>query len=222
MRVVIVGGGKIGAELASRLLDKGSAVILIEQNEERARALSDLSEALILTGDGTDMRRLQSLDLRQSDVFVAVTGVDEDNLVACQLASAAFGVRRVLARMNNPRNKAAFRALGVPTVSVTDQMSDMIERSLDLSDEITRALPERGELRAIEIAVPDGFAPTPITGLNLPPSTIVVSITREDRVAVPDGATEVVADDRLLFVTHTESIDSLHRMFSRHLDADES
>lgn len=222
MRVVIVGGGKIGAELAARLLDKGSAVIIIEENEDRGHALSDLSEALILTGDGTDMRRLKSLDLRQSDVFVAVTGVDEDNLVACQLASAAFGVRRVLARMNNPRNSAAFRALGVPTVSVTDQMSDMIERSLDLSDEITRALPERGDLRAIEIAVPDGFSPTAITGLNLPPSTIVVSITRDDRVAVPDGATEVVADDRLLFVTHSESLDALHRMFGGYGDEDES
>lgn len=220
MRVVIVGGGKIGAELASRLLDKGSAVIVIEENEDRARALSDLSEALILTGDGTDMRRLQSLDLRENDVFVAVTGVDEDNLVACQLASAAFRVRRVLARMNNPRNSAAFRALGVPTVSVTDQMSDMIERSLDLSDEITRALPERGELRAIEIAVPDDFPPTPVTGLNLPPSTIVVSITRDDRVAVPDGATEVIADDRLLFVTHAESIESLHRMFEHQLKSE--
>lgn len=215
MRVVIVGGGKIGAELAGRLLDKGSAVILIEEDEERAHTLSDLTEALILTGDGTDMRRLQSLDLRESDVFVAVTGVDEDNLVACQLASAAFGVRRVLARMNNPRNSAAFRALGVPTVNVTDQMSDMIERSLDLSDEITRSLPERGDLRAIEIAVPDGFAPTAITALNLPPSTIVVSVTRDGRVAVPDGSTEVIADDRLLFVTHTESIASLHRMFDR-------
>ncbi|MFP5331704.1 MAG: TrkA C-terminal domain-containing protein [Acidimicrobiia bacterium] len=101
-------------------------------------------------------------------------------------------------------------------------MSDMIERSLDLSDEITRALPERGDLRAIEIAVPDGFDPTPITGLNLPPSTIVVSITRDGRVAVPDGSTEVMADDRLLFVTHTESIESLNRMFAQHLGTTES
>ncbi|MDX1449605.1 MAG: TrkA family potassium uptake protein [Acidimicrobiia bacterium] len=217
MRVVIVGGGKVGAELAERLLDKGSAVMVIEEDEDRARLLSDMSEALILTGDGTDMRRLESLDLKEQDVFVSVTGVDEDNLVACQLASAAFGVRRVLARMNNPKNAAAFRALGVPTVNVTDQMSDMIERSLDLSEEIVRALPERGDLRAIEISVPDKFPPTTVTALELPPSTVVVSVTRDGRVAVPDGGTEVLADDRLLFVTHHESLETLHRIFQRHL-----
>lgn len=215
MRVVIVGGGKVGAELARRLLGRGSAVILIEEDQDRAERLSNLDEALILTGDGTDMRRLQSVDLRTNDVFVAVTGVDEDNLVACQLASAAFGVRRVLARMNDPRNRAAFRALGVPTVNVTDQMSDMIERSLDLADHVTRALPDRGEFQTLEVAVPDGFPPTTITGLGLPPSTIVVTVTREGRVAVPDGATEVVPDDRLLFVTHTESIDQVLALFDR-------
>ncbi|HSJ28510.1 MAG TPA: NAD-binding protein [Acidimicrobiia bacterium] len=215
MRVVIVGGGKLGTELATRLLEKGAAVIVIEEHEERAHRLSDLSEALILVGDGTDMRRLQSLDLRPTDVFVAVTGVDEDNLVACQLASAAFGVRRVLARMNDPRNRAAFRALHVPTVNVTDEMTDMIERSLDLSDHVARALPERGDLVTVEITAPQGFPPTSVTGLGLPPSTIVVSVTRGDQVAVPDGTTEVVEDDRLLFVTQSTSTDALHRIFER-------
>jgi trk system potassium uptake protein TrkA len=213
VRVVIVGGGKLGAELAGRLLEKGEAVILIEEHEERARRLSDLTRALVLTGDGTDMRRLESLDLRASDVFVAVTGVDEDNLVACQLATAAFGVRRVLARMNDPRNRAAFRALGVPTVNVTDEMTDMIERSIDLSDHITRALPDRGELVTAGIAVPEGFPPTTVTGLGLPPSTIVVSVTRGDSVAVPDGTTEVQGGDHLLFVTQSASIDALDRIF---------
>ncbi|MEX1004308.1 MAG: NAD-binding protein [Acidimicrobiia bacterium] len=213
MRVVIVGGGKLGAELAGRLLEKGSAVILIEENEDRARRLSEMDKALILTGDGTDMRRLQSLDLRTSDVFVAVTGIDEDNLVACQLASAAFGVRRVLARMNDPRNRAAFRALGVPTVNVTDEMTDMIERNLELADHIARALPDRGELVTAGVTVPDGFAPKTVTDLHLPPSTIVVSITRSDSVAVPDGGTVIEPGDQLLFVTQSASTDALDRIF---------
>ena len=213
MRVVIIGGGKLGSELASRLLEKGAAVIVIEENEDRARRLSDMEQALILTGDGTDMRRLESIDLRPTDVFVAVTGIDEDNLVACQLATAAFGARRVLARMNDPRNRTAFRALGVPTVNVTDEMTDMIERSLELSDHVTRALPDRGDLVTAEVTVPDGFPATSVTKLDLPPSTIVVSITRGDSIGVPDGATEVQPSDRLLFVTQSTSVDALNRIF---------
>ncbi len=214
MRVVILGGGKIGAGLAVRLLDHGATVIIIEENEERARRLSDLSKVLILTGDGTDMRRLESLNLRPSDIFVAVTGVDEDNLVACQLASSAFGLRRVLARMNDPRNRQAFRALGVPTVSVTDEMTAMIERDLELSEKVTAALPDRGELITVEIVVGSDFPPTSVTGLRLPPSTIVVSVTRGDSVAVPDGTTQVVPGDRLLFVTQSASTDALASIFA--------
>lgn len=213
MRAVIIGGGKIGGELASRLLERGTPVIVIEESEERAVRLSDLTTALVLIGDGTDMRRLESLDLRDDDVFVAVTGVDQDNLVACQLASAAFGVRRVLARMNNPRNRRAFRALGVPTVNVTDQMTAMIERSLELADHVTHALPERGELVTAQITVGPNFPPTPVAKLGLPPSTIVVTITREDVVSVPDGATEVYPRDRLLIVTQERSMQALDRVF---------
>lgn len=220
MRVIIVGGGKLGAELAGRLVDKGSTVIVIEEHEERARRLTELTQALILVGDGTEMRRLESLDLRPSDVFVAVTGIDEDNLVACQLASAAFGVRRVLARMNDPRNRAAFRALGVPTVNVTDEMSDMVERSLELSEHVARALPERGEFVTTEVTVADGFTPTSVTGLGLPPSTIVVSVTRDDTVAVPDGTTEIIEGDRLLFVTQSESVEALNRIFAEVLETE--
>lgn len=220
MRAVIIGGGKLGAELAARLLDRGAAVIVIEENEDRAQRLSDLSQALILIGDGTDMRRLQGLDLRSSDVFVAVTGVDEDNLVACQLASAAFGVRRVLARMNDPRNRRAFRALGVPTVNVTDEMTAMIERSLDLADHITRSLPDRGNLVTADVTVGSNFPPTSVTGLGLPPSTIVVSVTRGESIAVPDGATQVQPGDRLLFVTQSASVDALNELFADDLETD--
>lgn len=219
MRVIIVGGGKVGAELASRLLERGSAVILIEESEERAVRLSEMDRALILTGDGTDMRRLQSIDLRPTDVFVAVTGIDEDNLVACQLATAAFGVTRVLARMNDPRNRAAFRALGVPTVNVTDEMTDMIERDLELADHIARALPDRGALVTAGITVPDGFESRSVTDLHLPPSTIVVSVTRGEAVGVPDGGTIVEPGDQLLFVTQSESIDALNQIFHERTDA---
>jgi len=222
MRAIIVGGGKIGGELANRLIQREAGVIVIEADETRARELSDRLPALVLVGDGTDMRRLEELDLRSSDFFVAVTGVDEDNLVACQLASAAFGVRRVLARMNDPRNREAFRALGVPTVNVTDEMTAMIERDLEVIDQIQRTLPTGGDLTTVELMVGEQFATVRIGELALPASTVIVTLTRGDSVVVPDGDSRIEAGDRLMLVTHRDSAAAVSDVLGRAIGVDES
>lgn len=222
MRSIIIGGGKIGGELAARLLQRDSAVIVIEADEARARELSDRLPALVLVGDGTDMRRLEELDLRGNDFFVAVTGIDEDNLVACQLASAAFGVRRVLARMNDPRNREAFRVLGVPTVNVTDEMTAMIERDLEVIDQVQGTLSKSSDLMTVELTVGEQFATSRLGDLALPVSTVIVTLTRGDSVLVPDGDSRVEAGDRLMLVTHRDSAKEVADLLARAVGTDES
>ena len=122
MKVVIVGGGKVGHHLARVLRRERKPVVVIELDQERAEEVANETGALVIHGDGTDVRILQEADLEHATRLVAVTGSDEDNLVACQLARTAFDCPEVLARVNDPRNERTFTALNVPLVSVTSHL----------------------------------------------------------------------------------------------------
>ncbi|MDS0281817.1 cation:proton antiporter [Haloarcula onubensis] len=116
MRVIIVGGGKVGRSLATRLEDRGENVVIIEENEsivERARNDGFTVEI----GDGTDTDVLRSAGAENAKTVVAATGDDDANLLVSQLASSKFDVERIIARANNPDNVEAFEDLGVRTIS---------------------------------------------------------------------------------------------------------
>ena len=110
MRIIIMGGGKLGAHLAENMLDRKYTVHMIEQDKFLCRRLANKLDAEILCGDGTEISTLTDAETENADCFIAVTGSDQDNLVACQLAKRQFHVKKVIARVNNPRNMQAMRA----------------------------------------------------------------------------------------------------------------
>ena len=109
MRLLLIGGGKVGSFLAREMVTTGHAVTVIEEMPERAQRIADDLDVIVLEGDGTDVRLLEAADIHRADWLLAVTGLDEVNLVACQLA-LSLGAKRVLARLNNPLNRATFEA----------------------------------------------------------------------------------------------------------------
>lgn len=109
MNVMIVGGGKVGAELARLLLAGGHMIRLLEPRPEvRTRLQHELPAQTIVGGSGTDPRVLEAAGIRTTDVVAAVTGADEVNLVVASLARFEFGVRRTIGRVNNPKNAWLF------------------------------------------------------------------------------------------------------------------
>ena len=109
MQVLIVGGGRTGADLASQLIQEGHNVTLIEQRQELiSRLAKEVPRAQVIHGDGCEPTVLEQANVRRANVVVAVTDDDEDNLVVCLLAREEFRVRRTLARVNNPRNEWLF------------------------------------------------------------------------------------------------------------------
>ena len=204
MRVVIIGGGKIGAYLTRELRSSGRSVIVVEQREDRALLLAEETGALAIHGDGTDMGLLTDLELRPFDLFIALTGRDEDNLVACQLARSAFGVRRVIARLNDPANSETFHALDIHPVSVTETIVRLITEELEPSQQARVALLGLGEISLLEVQVPEETADRRVSDLQMPPSTVVALVRRADDVFVPDGDTVIRAGDRLMAVIRVE------------------
>src|SRR5213076_3063820 len=134
MYVVIAGGGKVGWNLARELIDKEHEVTLIESERRRYLTIEEELEHAVQYGDSSELWVLERAGIQRADLVIAVTGDDEDNLLICQIAREKYGVERVIARCNNPRNLPHFDLLGVkPAVSATDLILRLIEHEVPQS-----------------------------------------------------------------------------------------
>ena len=135
MRIVVVGAGKVGYYLVKTLLDRGHLPAMVEQNPERCRRVAEDTGILVINGDGTDLSSLVDAGADRADVIAAVTGMDEVNLVVCQLAKNKLGVKKAVARVSNPKNREVLRKLGVDmAISGTALIADAIEEEILLPE----------------------------------------------------------------------------------------
>ena len=129
--IIIVGAGKVGWNLARELIEKGNEVTLIESNRERYLTVEQELEHNIQYGDASELWVLERAGISRADMVIAVTGDDEDNMLICQVAKEKYLVDRIIARVNNPRNREHFELLGVkPVVSATDLILRLIEHEV--------------------------------------------------------------------------------------------
>jgi len=197
MRVVIVGGGKIGASLAGELLRAGHFVAVIEEKQSRARSVVEVVKVLVFEGDGTDPNLLMDADVDRADWLIALTGKDEDNLVATQLGKT-LGARRVLARLNDPLNRATFEALEVPVVSVTRLIAQVISKEVKIPSLATSDLFGGGKVAVQELEIPATFEACAVADLDIPSEALLVTVMRGDNVYIIRGTTMVRPGDHVL------------------------
>ncbi|MEN8905498.1 MAG: NAD-binding protein [Clostridiales bacterium] len=116
MYIIIVGAGKAGYYLTKTLMDENHEVTLVDWNFDRVKKLEmDLGDSIIYAS-GSSIDGLDLSGCSRADIVIALTGDDEDNLVICQLGSQYFGVKKTIARINNPKNSKIFKILGMGTV----------------------------------------------------------------------------------------------------------
>lgn len=211
MKVIIAGGGKVGFYLASLLIERNHRVSLIERDGARCQALAErLPQALVILGDATDVATLSDAGADAGDTLAAVTGLDEENLVICQLAKRRFALNRVIARASNPKNQRVLRELGVDSVvSSTGIIADLIEREMAQETIKTLLTFHHGDMTLLEVDL-HGEAPSVgrrVSELarHLPKDCVLTTLIRGDRVIFPRGDTVLQAHDAVLAVTTHES-----------------
>src|SRR3978361_1812282 len=161
MYVVVVGAGKVGWNLARELIDKGNELTVIESNRARFATVEEELEHAAQYGDGSELWVLERAGIERADLVIAVTGDDEDNILICQVAREKYGVERVIARCNNPRNLQHFELLGVkPAVSATDLILRLIEHEVPKYGLVHLLDLPQERLEIIELVVSDD-APAP-------------------------------------------------------------
>ena len=155
MYAIIIGGGKVGYYLTKTLLGASHEVLLVEKERSHYKDLFEELGEIAFNGDGDEMRVLEEIGVNRADIFVAVTGDDEDNLVACQIAKKKFSCPRVIARVNNPKNEELFKQLGIDaTVSATRLIYGLIEQEIQAPDVIPLLTLRKGNLEIVEVAIP--------------------------------------------------------------------
>ncbi|NLJ34264.1 MAG: Trk system potassium transporter TrkA [Firmicutes bacterium] len=210
-RVMIVGGGKIGHQLAHRLQGHkalGFSVKLIEQRADRCRELAeDLKDVLVLAGCGTDLELLREEGIEEMDAFVAVTGNDEVNILSCLLAKH-FGVRKVILEVNNPAYAPLVYTLGLyeavhPRQITASLILSLIRRESVLSVSILR----EDQVEVMELAIGPDFRDVnkKVRQLRLPRGVLLGSIYRGKEVIIPRGDDYLLAGDRVVVITRPET-----------------
>jgi trk system potassium uptake protein TrkA len=209
VRVVIAGGGSVGRFIAEQLTAAGHSVTIVD-NDRRVVADAQRSGEPVgvtwLEGDACELDTLAAADVEECEVIAAVTGDDEDNLVVSLLAKQEFGVPRVVARVNNPKNEWMFNQLwGVDVaVSTPHLITALVEEAVSVGSFVRLLSFEGGKARLAEVRLAEGSPADgrQIVDLGVPRDATVVAVLRADRLIVPRGDTTLrVGDEVVVLVT---------------------
>jgi trk system potassium uptake protein TrkA len=217
MYVIIVGAGKVGLNLARELIDKGHEVTLFEADRRRYLVVEAELGHVVQYGDATELWVLERAGVQRTDLVIAVTGDDEDNMLVCQVAKEKYECERVIARVNNPRNLQHFKLLGIqPVVSATDLILRLIEHEVPRYGLVHLLALEEERLEIIELEVQAGApaAGQRVSEVTLPEGSLVISVLREGRGFVPTAETVVEAGDQVLLVLDAGLEEQITPVFS--------
>lgn len=214
MNVLIAGGGRVGTYLASLLLAEGHTVKVIESRiEENPSLAADLPAEVWVSGNCTDPNTLEIAGIRQAQVVAAVTGADETNLVVTSLARFEFGVPRIIARVNHPKNAWLFTpAMGVDIVlNQADLMAHLVAEEMSLGDMLTLLKLRRGQYALVEEKVHPTAAAAhqAVRDLDLPVECVLTAVMRKGELIIPRGDTVLQPADEVLAVVHTSQASKL-------------
>lgn len=219
MKVIIIGGGKTGAQITRRLIDEGHLVHLVEcrsEIEERLRA--EFPIGTIVLGDGSSPSILEAAGIQTAQVLAAVTGDDEANLVITTLARFEFNIPRTIARVNNPKNGWLFTPeMGVDVgLNQTDILSGLILEEMSMGDMMTLLKLRRGLYSLVEEKLPphSKVLGIPLKDLPLPAKCVIAAVIRKGQVVIPRGNLEFEVEDEVLAVVDNRSKDALYALFA--------
>ena len=217
MRVAIAGAGAVGKSIATELLENGHEVLLIDKNP-RAIQVDSVPRAEWLLADACEITSLDDAGLERCNVVICATGDDKVNLVVSLLAKTEYGVPRVVARVNDPKNEWLFNeSWGIDVaVSTPRLLSALVEEAVSVGDLVRLMTFRQSEANLVELTMP---ADAPLSGqrvgdIDWPMDTALVAILREGRVIVPHDDDPLEPGDELLFVTNEDVEDQLGELLS--------
>ncbi len=220
---MIVGGGKIAYYLIRELLEAGIRVKVLDRDEKRCELLADrYPKATVLCGDGSDRETLKEEGAEEVDALVALTGLDEENVVISMYAGSC-NVPKVITKVNHISfgevlSKAGIECVITPHTIAADRIVRYVRAMQSSSGGSMLALSKivGGKVEAIEFQVNTDFkgVDMPLKTLKLKKNLLIVSIVRDGKILYPSGDDMVHANDRVIVVTTNTGMDDLNDIFA--------
>ncbi|MFA9397109.1 MAG: Trk system potassium transporter TrkA [Clostridiaceae bacterium] len=215
-KVMVLGGGKIGYYLAEKLTKAGIHVKIIEQEKSRCKYLSEkLDKALIIHGDGTDIKLLEEEDMKSMDAFISVTGYDEENLLMSLMAKQS-GVKKVISKVSRPNYARIIEKLGVDVAlnPINISVSDILKFTRGGKViSVSLLLGEQAEVTEVVVSKNLSIVGKSIEKLGLPKGVIIGAVEHEGKVDIPNGKTILYPKDRLVIFCLTSKNQALEPFF---------
>jgi trk system potassium uptake protein TrkA len=208
VRVAIAGAGNVGRSIARELLENGHHVLLIDR-DPKALKMESVPAAEWLLADACEITSLDKAQLSNCQVLVAATGDDKVNLVASLLAKTEYGVPRVVARINHPKNEWLFDSSWGVDVSVSTPriISALVEEAVSVGDVVRLFSLRKGEANLVELTLPDSAlcVGKTVEEIELPDDVSLAAVVRDGHVITPQAHMVLISGDELLFLATSEA-----------------
>lgn len=221
MKILVIGGGKVGYYLIKTLKQNKHEITLIEKDKNICNKVAEQLEVDVINGDGMDLSVLKDSDIDIADVVAAVTGKDEENLIICQIAKKNFNVSHTIARVNNPKNQAIFKMLGVDnTVCSTQVITNLIDWECESNQIRIIQTFEKGNMILVEVEINNktSWCNKYVKNLKFPKDSVLVSIFRNNQVIYPKGDTLIQSKDRVVLVTDISNMSKKNKNSNSELE----
>jgi trk system potassium uptake protein TrkA len=185
MRVIIMGCGRVGEQLARLLVDEGHQVVVIDCDATALASLGPNFKGELITGIGFDRDVLLKAGIEQADAFAAASSSDNANIVAARIAHNIFHVPRVVARLFDPQRAEIYRRLGMLTISSTTWGAERFRELITAADLDPVVSFGSGEVSMVNIEVPPGLVGRMVKDLTITNEILIASITRQGAAFIP-------------------------------------
>jgi len=218
MRAIIIGAGKVGYSIAQILSEENLDVIVIEKNDERRKIIQDQLDIQTFQGSGSSGKVLEDAGIKYADMVVAVTEIDELNIVACLIAKQ-YGVKKTIARVRNPdyvgAEQAANSFLGIDLVINPERVTaQQIAKLIDVPEAINVEYFADEKVQLLELKVAENFyiANKKLRDINIQYPFLIVAILRNEQMLIPRGEETILPDDLIFVLAKTDDMENIEEI----------
>lgn len=205
MNIIVVGSGRVGAQLALSLEHSGHAVTVIDKNASTLSRLAESFSGKCVHGSGFDLDDLRAAGIDQADALAAVTTGDNTNILTARIAREVCNVPRVVARIYDPRRAVIYERLGIPTVATVTWTTDQVRRRLEPEKAEVEWTAPAGDLQLIERILPDHWAGRSLAELTNGDSHRLVAVRHGAHARIVSDTTLAQAGDIVYIAVRSDA-----------------